>query len=253
MSIDDRYFYLDLEKPTPLYFQIQENITELIEIGILKDGAMLPSERDLSQLYNVNRLTVRQAIERLVTAGLVRKHHGVGNFVHRTTRFILSAQGFSQRMRDEGLTPSSRLIAAKTICAPLTIAHRLHIRLDEPVFRLERLRLADNEPLMVEVSYLPLHRFPNLMDHNFESESLYHVLKTEYGVPIATAEQTFEPTLLNEHEANLFGLEEGQPAMLVRIMAFDLKQEPIEVGKSVVRGDRCRFYFRIQMQHPIVS
>ncbi len=253
MGVDSQYFFIDLERATPLYNQIQENITELVEVGILSDGEMLPSERELSQMYNVNRLTVRRAIDQLVIAGLVRKQRGVGNFIQRAPELKPSVQGFSQRMHEAGMKPSSRLLSARVMKLPLTVTHQLNLKIGELGARLERLRMADEEPFMIEVSYLPLRRFPDLLEHDFEVGSLYDILASQYGVQVAEVSQSFEPTLLNEHEAEHFGLKVGAPAMLVRVKAFDLNREPVELGKSVIRGDRCRFYLRLTTQHPIVS
>jgi GntR family transcriptional regulator len=113
--------------------------------------------------------------------------------------------------------------------------------------------MANEEPLMLEVCYLPLKRFPNLFDHDFEAHSLYHVLEHHYDVQVAEAEHTLEPTVLKQGEAESFKLRVGKPAMLVWVTAYDARREPIEFCQSLVRGDRCQFYFQVTTQRPIVS
>ncbi len=255
MQIDKHHFYADPNRPTPLYYQIQENLVELITLELLKPGDMLPSERELCRLYGVSRLTVRQAIEPLVMRGLLKRQHGVGTFVAeqpRTGSFAPTVMGFSQRMREAGAKPSSRLLEKAIVTAPPLVYHRLDLRADAQVVRLRRVRLVDDEPLMVETSYLPLARFPGLLEQDLGSQSLYRVLETAYNTAIAEADQTLEPTVLNEHEAELLGVAAGMPAMLVQIIAYTGDHQPVEFSKSVVRGDRCRFYFRVQTAQPIV-
>lgn len=256
MNIDSNHFYVDPNRPVPLYYQIQENIAELIELKLFAPGDALPSERELSKIYGVSRLTVRQAIDHLVKRGLLYKQHGVATFVAERSplrAFEPTVAGFSQRMREAGQTPSSRVLEQQIITAPPLVYHTLGIRATDKVVRLKRMRLADDEPLMIETSYLPLARFPDLLMRDLESQSLYQILEDHYQVVIHSVDQTLEPMVLNDHEAALFGVEEGAPAMLVQIVAYTYDRTPVEFTKSIVRGDKCRFYFRVQTHRPIVS
>lgn len=256
MTISSAYFNIDTSKPMPLYYQIQENLIELMDLGLLKAGESLPSERDLSKYYGVNRMTVRQAIDGLVKKGLVNKQHGVGTFVSNqpaVKTFAPAVTGFSQRMREAGLRPSSRVLVSQRMLPSPLISHRLGIPVTEEVYAIQRLRLVNDEPLMIETSYLPYSRFPGLDSHDVGQQSLYQILEDQYGVRVHETEQTLEPTLMTQGEAELLSMSGGQPAMLVRILAFTLDRAPIEFSKSVVRGDRCRYYFRVNTQKPIIS
>jgi GntR family transcriptional regulator len=246
-------FHIDTTSPVPRYHQIQENLAELIESGTLKEGESLPSERELSEVYGVNRMTVRQAIDVLVNKGVLQKQHGIGTFVRQKVAIAPTVMGFTQRMRGSGLKPSSRLLSMEVVTPQPKVYRSLNLNSSEKVVRIERLRLVDGEPLMVETSYLPYARFPNLVELDVASASLYELLEARYGVRVCEAEQTLEPTLLNDHEAQLFTLPKGQPAMLVQITAYDAEKKPIEFSKSVVRGDRCQYYFRVTTALPIVS
>lgn len=246
-------FHIDTSSPVPRYHQIQENLSEMIESGTLKEGETLPSERELSEVYGVNRMTVRQAIDVLVNKGVLQKQHGIGTFVRRKVAIAPTVMGFTQRMRGSGLKPSSRLLSLEVVEPKPKVYHSLNLSQSEKVVRMERLRLVDDEPLMVETSYLPYSRFPDLIQSDVASSSLYELLEERYGVRVHEAEQTLEPTLLNDHEAHLFSLPKGEPAMLVQIIAYDADKRPIEFSKSVVRGDRCQYYFRVTTALPIVS
>lgn len=250
------YFQIDTNKAEPLYHQIQENLIELIELGLLRPGDLLPSERELSQHYSVTRMTVRQAVDGLVQKGLVQRQQGVGTFIQprqSVQPFVPTVMGFSQRIRQAGLVPSSQLIECVVVPPTPLIAHRLGIDPLSPVIRLTRLRLVNEEPLMLETSYLSQQRFPDLVTADLANRSLYTYMQEQYDLYVHETEHTLEPVLIDEHEAKLLGLSAGQPAMLVRVLALAANQLPIEYSKSVVRGDRCRYYFRVNTQMPIIT
>ncbi len=256
MALERKYFVIDPHSVVSLYLQIQENLTELIELGLLRAGDALPSERELSQYYNVNRMTVRQAMNELVKLGLIRKQHGVGTFVAQrksVQQLMPTVTGFSQRIREAGLKPSSHILARDVIMPSPLIAHHLRIDPLEKVIKIRRLRLVEDEALMIETSYLSFARFEGLLDKDLVNHSLYSLIESEYGLHVEEAEHTLEPTLLSAEEAGLFGLEAGQPAMLVRVVAHGPAHIPIEYSKSVVRGDRSRYYFRVNTRLPILT
>lgn len=256
MTLNPAYFRIDPASAMPRYAQIQDNLAELVEVGLLKAGDVLPSERDLSEMYGVSRLTVRQALQALTSRGLLHTQHGVGTFVlppRPKANLAPTVTGFSQRMREAGMTPTSQLLQAELHPATPVLRHRLALGADEKVLCLRRLRLADDEPLILETSFLPAARFAGLTAHDLEQQSLYHLLETQYGVQVAATEQTLEPTLLQADEVAHLKQPEGSPAMLVRIVAYDQDQTPVEYSKSVVRGDRCRYYFRVNTHLPLLS
>ena len=255
MTENSRYFKIDTASPLPIYYQIQENILDLIQSDVLSAGDALPPERELSEAYGVSRMTVRQAITELASQGILRRSHGVGTFVmekKETFSLAPTASGFSERIRSVGMTPTSQVISLEIIQATSSIAKRLALEPNAPVIFLRRLRLVNDEPLMVEKSYLAHEKYPELLDHDFSRESLYGVLAEHYNAHIVETEQTLEPTLLTPQEGEYFGLRGKQPAMLVHITAYTEGHQPAEFCKAVIRGDRCRYYFTVNTQTPII-
>jgi GntR family transcriptional regulator len=253
-SKNNGYFTIDLNSPLPRYYQIQQNIIELIEANLLRAGDALPSERELSDMYAVNRMTLRQAVNELCNQGVLRRLHGVGTFVTEKnigTPFMPAVTGFSERFRSAGRKPTSRVIALEVVPASPLVAERLNLETESQVISLIRLRLIDDEPLMLEKSFLPYQAYPDLLEEDFSLQSLYSVLAQGYGIHIVEAEQTLEPTLLTPDEGELFNLKSGLPAMLVSITAYSNNHQPVEFSKSVIRGDRCRYYFAVDTRNPI--
>lgn len=229
-----------------LYVQLAQRLRSAIQAGELRRGDPIPSEHQLCRTYGVSRPTVRRAIEALVEDGLLVKRQGMGTFVAKLK--LLQPQGrvigFSERMRRNGLEPSSRVLehlvlAGKTVDPAALRA--LDVSTDDNVVRLVRLRLANGEPVLLETIYLPLTRFPALESVDFERESLYAVLLDRYGANISYIRESLEPVILTAHEAALLWTQAGTPGMLAHIVTFDQHGVPAEYSISLVRGDRCQY------------
>jgi GntR family transcriptional regulator len=239
---------IDVESSVPLYYQVQENLRDLIAGGALQPEEALPSERELSQLYGVSPSTVRKATENLVQEGLLRRLAGVGTLVAqpKVVQILPTLLGFSARMRLGGHVTINRVLVHRAEPARGSSARHLAVPEGAQVMRLSRLRIVDNEPLMIETSFLSLDRFPDLLEDDFAVRSLYDVLSTRYGIDIVELDQTLEPVLLTDYEAELLGSRPGHPAMLLEVTALAGEGEPVEFSKAIVRGDKCQYYFRMR-------
>ena len=145
-------------------------------------------------------------------------------------------------MQTRGLDPETRLIAARPEAAGEAVAAALGLELGSPTLYLERLRLADGEPLLLEQVHLPAERFPGLLASDLERGSLYDLLTERYGVRVARAREALEPVLLRAREARLLGRKPGTPALLIEGIASTADGTPVEFGRTFVRGDRTRYY-----------
>ena len=248
MPLDRSLLKIDPHSPLPLYHQIKENLREAIENQVLRSEDMLPSERELSTAYGVNRLTVRQAIDDLVQEGLLRRIRGIGTAVAqpRVIQVFPTVLGFSARMRSAGHVTLNRVLSQAAEPARTSIARHLHIQEGAPVMRLARLRIVNNEPLMLETSFLSLDRFPDLLQDDFTVRSLYDLITARYNIKILELDQTLEPVLMTPYEAQLLDSVAGNPAMLVEVTAFADEDDPFELSKAIVRGDKCQYYFRMR-------
>ncbi len=239
--------HIDPQSPIPLYYQIRENLRELILSEKLAPGDAIPSERELSQVYKVNRLTVRQAITELVNEGLLYRQQGVGTFVAqpKITQAMPTLMGFTDRMLQAGQRPSSRVLLLEEIPAPDSVLRPLGLSPGAMVIRLVRLRLVNGEPFMLETTFLSQTMFPNLAAHDLENQSLYHLFLEVYGVPAIEADEIIEPVALTQYEAELLETEVHKPALLVEGTVYTHGRRPVEFTRSLVRGDKARYHFRI--------
>ncbi|MFN8485219.1 MAG: GntR family transcriptional regulator [Anaerolineae bacterium] len=244
------WFKLDSHSKAPLYYQIKANLHELIDSGRLAPGDLLPAESELGEYYGVNRLTVRQAVGELVSEGLLRRERGRGTFVcpPKTTHAMLRSAGFSERMRDEGRQPSNQVISFEVVPASAKVAEQLQIEPGALVYQLTRLRLADDEPQMLETAYLPHGRFAGMETLDFGKASLYSTLDRRFGCRVIAADMVFEPILLTGYEAELLRTKPNTPAQLLELVAYDQNGDRVEYNKSIMRGDKARLLFHVRRQ-----
>lgn len=242
-------FKIDHASKLPLYDQIERNLRDLIMRGDLAVGEMLPSEWELAERYGVSRLTVRRALDELVRQNWLVRRHGVGTFVQQPFRATITASklSFTEQMKAIGRRPSSRALGSRILPAPPHIAPKLKLAIGDPLIEIQRLRLADETPILYEVVYLSQQRFPQLAEYEWQpDDSLYQILRERFGVIVSGLEHTIKPALLTEREAAFFHTEPGLPALISEILAFDEDGEAVEYSWSISNGDKGEFYFRFR-------
>src|SRR5215211_3614472 len=140
--------------PLPRYYQLKEIIRERIRSGEWPAGSLIPSERELCERYGISRMTARQSISELVNEGLLYREQGKGTYVGRPKipQQLLSLTGFTEDMQAREQRPGARVLEAGMWAADEITAERLRIKVGQPVYRLRRLRLADAEPLAIEIT-----------------------------------------------------------------------------------------------------
>lgn len=204
----------------------------------MRPHEMLPTERELASQFHLSRMTVRQALEALISDGLVYSVRGVGTFVTepRVSKPLTFAS-FSEDMRSRGYTAGSRLLDARTVPADDTLVAALGVDPETAVHRIERIRLADNVPMCHEAVHLPARLFPALLDLELTG-SLYEILRTRYRVRPVRADQTIRAVVLRTRQAQLLNVPVRSPALLVKRISSDAAGRVVEFAESVYRGDR---------------
>jgi len=204
----------------------------------------IPSERELMTTYDVSRSTVRKAIESLIADGLLHRIHGKGTFVARPrlgSRLHLAS--FSQDMVRRGLTPSTRLLVIEIDRPPADVATALGLGGADRAWRIDRVRLADDEPIAVELGWYPQARLPDL-DHEDLGGSLYEVFVHRYGLVIDTAEQTLWGESADASVARRLDAPVHTPLLVFRRIS-SAGGHPLEYVVSRYRGDRYQLHMSL--------
>ncbi|OKP70051.1 GntR family transcriptional regulator [Paenibacillus helianthi] len=234
---------LNSEKVEPLYIQLKKAVQSAIANGTFNPGDKIPTEIELSATYNVSRITVRKAIEELVSEGYLTKRQGKGTFVNalKIGRKIEHIISFTAACSANGVSSHSIITERKKIRADQETAERLQIQQGEPVLYIQRKRYAGERPLMLENNYYPFDRFSFLMEENLEG-SVYNLLRDRYQIdPNQPGETVLQITLADEQQAQLLEIPIGQPLFYMNTIIYDQHSQPVHVGKQYIIGDRYQF------------
>src|SRR5580658_9199822 len=243
-----------IDKPTllpevtlsgPKYQSVHDAL--LLAIEGLPAGTAMPTERELCTTYGVSRATVRQALGQLEIEQRIFRRQGKGTFVARPKiEQSLELMSHTEGMRERGIVPSSKLIDVRRIPAGLDVGMQLGLSPKAEVLRIERLRLADGEPIALEVLFLNADRFDGITAALSDNGSLYQLLSSNYGVELASAEETIEAVVAEGREAGLLKCQPGMPLLMLSRRTLDTNGQITEFVRSLYRGDRYRFQTGLQ-------
>ena len=240
---------IDKNSPIPIYYQLEEHVKNLIEKEELKAGDSLPSEREYAETYQISRMTVRHAINKLVNDGYLYRLKGKGTFVseRKIEQTLQGLTSFTEDMQARGMEPSSQLINFEIVPATAQIAKQLAIQEHGPVFEIIRIRLADQVPMALETTYLSANLVKGLTE-DIVSQSLYQFIEENLKVRIDHASQIIESSVAGQLEAEYLQIKKGAPILLIQRNTFLQSGTPIEIVKSSYRADRYKFMINMKRQ-----
>lgn len=220
---------------TPLYLQLANKLRAHIKGGGIDAGDALPSERDLSQLTGMSRVTIRKGIDKLIEEGLLFRKQGSGTYVAQRIEAAGSRlSGFSDDARSRGESPGTIWIM-KTYAAPTEEeAGMLEISATAKVARLARVRLSRGEPLAIEHAVIPARFLPDL---DQLGESLYHTLD-QLGFRPVSGTQRIRASLASPTEAGILSVRESSEILRIERLTRLSDGTPVEFTRSAYRGDR---------------
>ncbi|NLI52807.1 MAG: GntR family transcriptional regulator [Clostridiales bacterium] len=226
----------------PVYLQLSNYFSALISSGELREGDALPTETSLCKLLGISRSTVRQAFQMLEDEGVIVRKKRVGTRVckPKLKRSINNLYNFTTEMYALGLAPSSRVISFSTVRPPARIAEALNLSAGETTFRIERLRLGDGEPLLLETAYIPTRICPTLTREQL-NDSLYATIRECSGSSPQEAVEIYEAVTLSKRDAELMHLRAGEPGFRIQRISKNTAGEIFEYCVELARGDRNKF------------
>jgi GntR family transcriptional regulator len=244
---------VDDTNPIPKYLQISAWLKELIETGRYQKGEKLPSEIQLAKICEVNRATVRQAINELTAMGLLRKEKGIGTFVtapapaelRQKLEYISST---TDLMQDSGIAQSTRILETRVEPAKDEIAKVLFLGSNNKVFLVRRVRVGDGTPYIYEESYLPYDLFKGILEMDLAG-SMYKIISEQFNIVLARCQQTISAVNLNAKIAKILQLPENAAGIFMESLTFDENSIPVEALYSYHRGDTYKFEIELGRYH----
>ena len=231
----------------PLYARVRTALSERIRSGAWRPGQLIPSESEIGRELGVSQGTVRKALDDLARESLVVRRQGKGTFVVEHTpddvlfRFFHIYASDGSRIRPDSVSTRAGVL-------PATAAERRRFRLPRSarVIRIERLRVHDGRPFVVETIVLPHARFPGLAGRAEIPNTLYDLFQREYGILVACADERLSAVAADRRTARALRLEPGVPLLRIDRTAFGLDGRPVEWRVSLVHLDGAHYLARLR-------
>ncbi len=239
---------LNPNSPLPLYHQLYEVLQDRIRTGAWKPGDLVPPESELAARYAVSRVTVRKVMDMLGREGLIVRERGRGTFVAhpKLAHGMMRIVSFTDDMRQRGFTPTTRVLFTGLVLAPAAIAAALGVPEGEELARIDRLRLADGEPMCVEESFLVHRWLPGILGNDLSSRSLREIKQERYGILWARATQTIQSVAAPPDIARLLSVRAGAPLLYIERVSLSQHDVAVEYLRVHYRGDRYVLHNELQ-------
>lgn len=238
---------MELNKNTqqPLYQQLIVKIRDKIRSGEYKPGDKIPTEKDLSDIYEVSRITVRRTIEELCNQGYLSKCQGKGTFVEAPKIYRKIEQdnniSFTETCIANGRKPSSHILLCELITMLSGQNEFFQMEESNKIYHIQRILSADDLPLIFEDVYIPQYRVPNFDVSHLENVSLFQLLNQEYHISKSTkGRSTIEIATATLEMASNLRIAVGEPVMFLESYIYDHDDRPLYISKENIVGSRYR-------------
>jgi GntR family transcriptional regulator len=241
---------LNHQESTPLYVQLKQDLSQQMDLGRLKPGEFIPSERSLCAKYRISRTTVRQALSEMINEGLLYRKQGKGTFVveRKVNQGLVRIVNFERTVLELGLKPSTQILGNDVIPTDIQMAKILDIPLTSQILKLTLLGKGDATPLVLYESYFPLHfgqkmaKEAALRERKGIPFSTYDLYERVCSVTPRSVVQTFEAITADDRLAAIMNVRKRSPIFMITSIFQTADQRPVEFRTALYRGDRYKFH-----------
>jgi GntR family transcriptional regulator len=241
---------LDAFTPDPavaLHHQIKEDLFLQLRSGRWPPGFELPTEEELCRHYGVSRGTLRRAIADLVSEGYIERQRGRGSFVSRPKLESGIVGDFSRfRVIGPPLDPGGRIVACERIRAAKDVGTMLGIDTGRSIWRLERVRFTQKQPVSLQTSYIPASLCPDLDRQDLATRHLVDVMQEVYGVQLVRAVEYVDPVVADGYAARALSIRARTPLFQIERITYAMNDTVAEYRRALLRGDTYRY--RIELR-----
>jgi GntR family transcriptional regulator len=236
----------------PIYYQIKERIKGWIINKEYNTGAKIPSENELAEMFNVSRLTVRQAISQLTQEGFLNRKRGEGTFVTDNENLINSfSLEFSGFMNDLFFYQISKIqiksVEINRMVPSKMIRDKLELDEDEKeILQIKRVRFLRDRLFTYTINYLPLEIGSRIVEKDLYKKPMLQILEQDLSIRFIEAVQTIEASFASQEVAEKLEIASGSPILFVERIMYVQKRKPVEVFQSSYRGDLYKFIVRFK-------
>ena len=238
-----KQFAINKDSRVPYYYQLKQYITGEIESGRWKPGQQIIPEVKICELLDISRTVVRQTYQELVNEGFLIKKKAKGTYIAETKiseNLVQSLMGFYEDMTARGFKVKNDILCQKKIPASPRVAKKLGLEVGEEVIVLRRLRKLNDEPTVLDKTYIPYKLCPGLLNENLVSKSLYGCIEGKCNLKINRGTRYIEATIATKEEAELLNVKKGSPLLYIESINILDNGVPLEYYIALHRGDRSR-------------
>lgn len=223
-----------------LSIMIANELKNMIEQENLKEGDKLPSERDLCEKLNVQRLTLRSGLRILLQEGIIVSKQRSGYYVNkpRVEKNVFHLESTSEAIFQQGLKMKMKLLHLSKMELNKYLSAHMRLSLGTKVYELQRLRYVDDEPISLETTYIPIEIVPDLEHYDLQEQALYVILETAYDIHIDHSEQEILVSTADDFAAMSLQVAKGEQLVLQQGLAYDTKNRQIEYTESLMKMER---------------
>lgn len=238
---------MSLARHSPLYQWLAATLRQDISQGIYRPGDALPTEHELMRLYALSSTTVRRAVQELVREGWIYRKAGKGTFVKRSKveEHLVRLTSFAEEMQSRSITPEFSLICAQPILPPTEAALALKLAKGEPAYLIERVQLANGEPLALARGYWRCELGQQLAQHDLNRIPLYEVIETQLHTLLVEAEESISAAAADAGVARKLGVPRRTPLLVRRRLTYTTEMRPVEYTTTYYRADRYEYKIRL--------
>lgn len=236
----------------PLYNQIRDYLLEKITDGTYAPHSQIPSENELGELFQVSRITVRQALTQLQQEGFIFKVHGKGSFVSKPKAFqnVTHLQGFAEALSTLGHEVINDVRQFDFVTAPIDVAAKLQLPVGSTVTVIKRIRRVNQQPVSFEITYLPESLGYELQQVNLATTDIFLALEEVCQTQLGHADLNIDAVLADEELGEFLQVNSNAPILRVERLTHNSEGQPIDFEYLYFSGDAFQYRLRIDRQAP---
>lgn len=237
-----------LHSGKPRHEQISDWLREQIQEHVFAVHAQIPSESQLTERFDVSRITVRRALQTLENEGLIYRRQGLGSFVAdtRVRQGLVRLTDFVEDMTQAGLAAASTILHFDQEPASADIAKRLQVPEGQVIFRLDRLRLADGAPVAFDRTWMSVFYAGLLDGHDLEQRTIYSILESQYGITIERGRYRIEAVNAQADIAESLAVPPGRALLMIERTSFIQEDKRLYFQRRYYRSDRVAYELELE-------
>ena len=232
---------LDRDSDIPLFKQIKEKLEK--EIQKMPANTKIDSEPNLADKYGVSRGTVKKAIDILNTERKVYRIPKKGTYVaeNKIQRHFDKLPSYSEEIKERGLKPGAYSVEFAKEIADEKVQKILNLEKDDIVWKIKRIRTADDVPIILTTSYLPIKIFPEFTEEEV-LDSLYKAMDEKYDNRPYRAHESYSAVNSDHVIASLLNIDKNDALIYSERLSFSKDNRPVEYSTSYIRGDKYEIH-----------